>query len=219
MRSRLFSQPFNVTVTASSQRLLSSTEKRFGLLIGAPAGLGNDLQPQSILFPNASTGAVGTIGTYTVPAQSTAVIQSAIVGSHTGTGAGVALQINRGGTILNLIASTVAWAFQGPVSLLAGDIVTFSCYTAVASSTCDITLSLLVGPLTGRVTLGFRGPAVLDQGLTLHPGQDPLLLLADHIGQAIREDVSIIGAIAGVQIGGLEVLEVDCDCNPMMSLP
>ena len=41
---------------------------------------------------------------------------------------------------------------------------------------------LISAPQTNRITLGIRGPAVLDQGITIQAGSNPLLLSAAEWG-------------------------------------
>ena len=66
--------------------------------------------------------------------------------------------------------------------------------------------ALLIGaPLTNRVTLSFGGPAVLDQGITLYPLGQPLLLLFDYLGDALHEDVFAITTAGAQTVGFVDV--------------
>ena len=66
--------------------------------------------------------------------------------------------------------------------------------------------ALLIGsPLTNRVTLSYGGPAVLDQGITLYPTNQPLLLLFDYLGDAMHEDVFAITTGGAQTIGFVDV--------------
>jgi len=57
-------------------------------------------------------------------------------------------------------------------------------------------------PATNRFTLSIKGPAILDQGITIYPGQAPFYLTYERIGQAIREGIQAIssGAAQNVNI-------------------
>jgi hypothetical protein len=66
--------------------------------------------------------------------------------------------------------------------------------------------AIIIGaPLTNRVTLDFGKPAVLDNGITLYPGGPPFLLLYDHIGNAIREEIHAITTAGAQSIGVVDI--------------
>lgn len=64
---------------------------------------------------------------------------------------------------------------------------------------------IISAPLSGRITLGFRSPAALDQGITLYAGANPLYLSCEHVGHAIREDVYVIASSPGTWVGFIDV--------------
>jgi hypothetical protein len=53
---------------------------------------------------------------------------------------------------------------------------------------------IFVAPATNRYTVSFTGAAVLDQGLTIYPGQPPMNLDRDVYGDAFIEEVRAISA-------------------------
>ena len=66
--------------------------------------------------------------------------------------------------------------------------------------------ALVIGcPLTNRVTIDFGRPAVMDQGITLYPSGAPLILLYEHVGQAIREEIHAITTAGPMSIGVLDI--------------
>ena len=71
---------------------------------------------------------------------------------------------------------------------------------------------IISAPAANRLTLSFNGAAVDKAGVTLYAGNPPLVLDEEHIGQAIREEIRAIMAVAGETIGGLDIFEVACDC-------
>src|SRR5215475_3758701 len=62
------------------------------------------------------------------------------------------------------------------------------------------------GP-TNRYTISFAGTAVLDQGLTIYPGQTPFKLDIDDCGCFMTEPISAISAVADQVVYVLEILE------------
>lgn len=65
---------------------------------------------------------------------------------------------------------------------------------------------------TDDVTLAFGKPAVLHKGITLFAKGPPFVLLYDHIGQAIREEINAISATGVAVVGVLDIMEDDCPC-------
>jgi len=74
------------------------------------------------------------------------------------------------------------------------------------------TYLVISAPPANRITLGFAGPVVLDQGINLYAADPPFVLLYDHIGQAIREEIWAIASTASQSIGYLDIFEEDCPC-------
>lgn len=70
----------------------------------------------------------------------------------------------------------------------------------------DRRFSLIISaPASNRITLSFLGAAVLDEGITLHPGGPPLVLEWDTLGGSITASIQAIAAIAAQTIGVVEV--------------
>lgn len=218
LKSRLSRQQFNVSLTTSSQRLLSSNPKRHALIVSAPLTYEGASNTQSLLANAVNTAATGIKQSFTVPAGQVAILQGATAFLDGGTAPTVALQVVRSAATTTIFGGVAPQTFVGNVQLLAGDTVQWNVTAAGVGSTCDFSLSLLVSQPTGRATLGFQGAAILDQGITIHQGSQPLILLDDHVGQAITEDISVIASVSGIVIGGLDILEFDCPCSPMTSI-
>lgn len=64
---------------------------------------------------------------------------------------------------------------------------------------------VISAPRTNRVTINFAGPAVLDQGINIHPGTLPLILIEEDIGQALREEIHAITTGGPETLGILDV--------------
>lgn len=66
---------------------------------------------------------------------------------------------------------------------------------------------------TDDVTLSFGKAAVLHKGINLFKGGPPFVLLYDHVGQAIREEINAISATGAAVIGVVDIMEIDCGCS------
>jgi len=64
---------------------------------------------------------------------------------------------------------------------------------------------IVSAPLTNRFTLSLKSTAVIDEGLTLHPTQDPLLLTVEKHGDLVTRGWTAISS-SGTQ--GVAVIEV-----------
>lgn len=217
-RSRLFRQQFAISLTTASQRLLSSNPKRHALVISSPLTFEGASSTQSLLANAVNTAATGIKQSFTIPAGQVGILQGATAFLDGGTAPTVALQVVRGANTTTIAGGVAPQVFTGNVQLLAGDTVQWNVTAAGVGSTCDFSLSIQLSQPTGRITLGFNGPAVLDQGVTLNQGAAPFVLLYDHVGQALTEDISVIASVSGIVLGGLDILEIDCPCSPMTSI-
>lgn len=66
--------------------------------------------------------------------------------------------------------------------------------------------ALIVGPSNaGRVTFAPFATVSLDQGFTIQPQADPVVMTYEQYGEVVRRPWSIIGAVAGF-VGVVEVL-------------
>jgi hypothetical protein len=66
-------------------------------------------------------------------------------------------------------------------------------------------------PLTNRYTISMVNPAVLDVGITVYPGQWPVILSLQDVGDLTRRDWWAISAVAGQAVTYVETLST-CDC-------
>lgn len=62
-------------------------------------------------------------------------------------------------------------------------------------------------PPTNRLTISFGSLAVLDQGITLYPGQNPLQLWVKDFGRGLRQPIFAASAVADQTIVVTEILE------------
>jgi hypothetical protein len=204
-----------VPAGAVSFQIAGPNPSRYALVLSCPPASDNPEANSSVYVAQISTAAGGAKATYTVPAGVQAVLTSASFFQSAGV-AGVIclLQITRAANTTNIIQPTNSGSYVGAIPLSAGDTVTWFCTTAVAASTSDFTIGITQDNVLNRVTVGFnRQPVVLDQGVNLYAGQTPLILLYDHIGQAIREPIFGICSLAGQTISCIDVSEVLCECS------
>jgi hypothetical protein len=69
---------------------------------------------------------------------------------------------------------------------------------------------IICAPATGRLSLNFSGPAVLDSGITLHASTNPIILTHDDLGSMIGNDVRAIESGAGgVAIAFTEITRLE----------
>jgi hypothetical protein len=61
-------------------------------------------------------------------------------------------------------------------------------------------------PITNRYTVDFGQPAVLDQGFNMAPGVQPLRIMEEWYGQAIREEVTAISSVAAQFVAVLDIM-------------
>lgn len=194
-----------VSVGLSSVKLAGPNMKRKALLIGAPI-------PNSAPFANASaavaaadTSTGGVKLTYTVPAGRTATLTFASSSLVAGPAPTVTLQAILGGVTVTLAGGVVPQTFLDRVPLKAGDTVRWNVTVVQVASTTDFVLGIEEELPPVRVTLGFNGPAVLDQGITIYAGTLPLQLVDEFIGEGIREDVTAIASQAATNITVVDI--------------
>lgn len=141
------------------------------------------------------------MSSFTVPAGQQGTLQSATFFETTGTTVVCALQVVRAATTFNLIKGTANAVFTGPFPLQAGDVVQWNVTTAVAATFADFSIGVVLDQPSQRVTLDLFGKAIIDQGITLHPGSTPLYLWPGTVGDAITEEIRAV-ANAGTQTIG-----------------
>lgn len=64
---------------------------------------------------------------------------------------------------------------------------------------------ILVAPSTNRYTVSFNGTAVLDAGLTIYPGQAPVVIDRDTYGDWTFGEVRAISAVAPQPVTVIDV--------------
>lgn len=202
----LRSQTFTALGT-SDKTVLGPNPRRWALIISVSGPVGAQGKSDAAVAQAQSTAAAGIILTYTVPAGVTATLDVAGFVSDAVGGQVAGLYVNRVGGVGNILflQGTTQANFSGKLLLGPGDKVLWNVITPVAASTADFSLLLTLTPQSFRTTLSFIGPAIQDQGLTLYPGNKPIILLYDHIGQALREEIHAIAPQVGATI---EIIEI-----------
>lgn len=57
-----------------------------------------------------------------------------------------------------------------------------------------------------RYTVGFGQDPVLDQGLTIQVGANPVYLHVDTVGECITREIRVVASAAGGYCGGIEAM-------------
>lgn len=195
----------NVSVATSSTQLLGPNLNRFGIIVSAPVPAIGVIVSDGTMTKDADTSSIGAKSTYTVPAGVQAYLTSASAFSTAVGGQVSALQIVRGATTINITAVTTSGSWQGRIPLQAADVVRWNVTGAAALSTSDYLIAIERDRSGQRVTLSFGGPAVLDQGVNLYAGMDPLVLCYDQLGSALHEDVAAIGTPSAATVGIVDI--------------
>lgn len=193
-----------VTLSQSSKQLVGPNTRRKALIITAPSSPTDEANSTSTINGAVDTSTTGVKSNYTVPAGQLATLLGATFVETTGTGVVARVQVVRSGTTINLATFTTS-GYYGGFALLAGDVVQWNVTTAVGASVSDFTLSVAPEQLNGRVTISFIGPAVVDQGINLAPGGMPLVLSAEHYGDALQNEVYAIANAGSPTIGVVDI--------------
>lgn len=194
----------------------------FGTPIATTAGAGTVPATATVNAKGLDTSTTGQKLTYTCPAGVSALVQA--VGYRLVSGTAPTLDyrwIPNGGAIEfwpgTLVSGTI---LQLNHWLSPGDQAFLNVQAAGAGSTVDATISVVqysaggAGGTDNTVFLSLKTAAAVNQGMPLHPGADPILLLAEHIGQAIREEVRGIASNTPVVLTVWDIFEIGCECNP-----
>lgn len=177
------------SVAQSSVQIAGPNQRRWALIIGSPNANFTDVLNSSKTAQAVNTAGGGVKLSYTVPTGSQAQITAASFFETTGTGVVSALQYQpSGGAATNIAQFTTSGVFSTPFPLNSGDLIQWNVVTPIAASVSDFTLGITQTQGVGRVTIVTKIKAVQDQGQNLYPGQTPLLLLYDYLGNALRED-------------------------------
>ena len=204
--SRLFrSQGFVNIPNGTSKQLIGPNDKREALIISAPPGSITDQSPQSQSIFGADTSTAGTKLGFAIPVGFNAILQSATFVETAGTGVVAKFTVQYAAGETTIFQATTQGQFVGNISLTGGQVVRWDVVTAIAASTSDFTMNILVFAAGGRCTLSFGQPAVLDTGINLHPGPQPFILFYEDIGDAFREEVNAIMASGPQNIGFVDI--------------
>ena len=207
------------TIGTSAGQLAGSNPRRWAFWVSVNGATNETPVASTVIASLADTSTTGVKLSYTVPTGKVAIINSASKVNRTGTGIIAQLEIIVGGTTIRVFPVTNSDVYTGNITLKAGDSIQWNVTTAIAGSTNDFSISVSEYNLETRVSLSFSGTAVLDQGITVYSGSDPLLIMYDHIGQGFREDISAISNVAGVSVSIIDVFEVDCPCTEREGYP
>jgi hypothetical protein len=71
---------------------------------------------------------------------------------------------------------------------------------------------VISAPATNTAWVSFGRTASSTNGLPIYAGTGWQVLLYDHIGQALREQINIITPAGADEVGCLDIFEEDCPC-------
>lgn len=224
-RGKLWRNEIQVLVGTTNTKLLGPNPRRFAVMFGTPIGTagGGGIQPTNgtVSGHAISTAATGSVLTYNCPANTTALLNAAQYSLIGGTAPQLrTLYIPNGGSQQFLGPVMAAGTILQINSVLsAGDQVVLNCSAAGAGSTVDAQLfveqfpAAAGGGTDNTVFISTVGAATVNGGMPLHPGITPFVLLSEHIGQAIREDIFGIASNTAVTLTIWDIFEVDCPCQ------
>lgn len=194
-----------INPTTSDGPFMGSNGRRRMLIISCPAPVDTPYTSDNSLANNVSTATLGIKLTYTVPAGVQATLTSATVAADVGTGVVSNLQLVRGAQTYNLAQYTTQGQFLGNLPLQAGDVIQWFVLTPIAASSSDFTINVQRNVVPGYVSVSFKGPAVLGEGLNLYAGGTPVILLPEDVAQGVREEIRCIASIAGLSVAVVEL--------------
>lgn len=201
----IFRDQRRISVGTTDGLFMGSNPRRRMLIISCPVPTDQPVVADNTLVAAASTATTGVKATYTVPAGVQAELESATMFTDAVAGAIAALQIVRAAVTFNLVAYTSNGQFLGPVPLQAGDIVQWNVTTTAIAGTADFSINVRRNNVPSRVSISFIGPAVLDEGINLYAGNEPVVLLPEDVAQGVREEIRCIGSVAGLTVGVVEL--------------
>ena len=188
-------------VTTGVVPLLTANPNRIGCIISAPNQDYGAQLSQSQFVHLADTSITGTKISYTVPAGVSASLRSA--GQNVGGNVAVVSNVflTRAGVTYTLaqLSSTSSSTVEMP--LTAGDIVGISVSTVIPASVTDFWLGIIQTGSINRLMLSFNSTFATDQSINLYPGNRPLILWRDVVGDAITEDIYAHMATTQTTIG------------------
>src|SRR5271165_6523711 len=165
----------SIALAVSDKVLTGSHDRRWAVILGLSGPQSLNGVPTNVQNQNTSTATTGIKCTFQVPVGCNGTLKSASFFETTGTLVVAALQINPAGAggIATIAQYTTSGAWIGDIPLQSQDIISWNVTTAIASSVSDFRLNMISAAENYRATVSFKGVAVIDQGFTLYPGQDP----------------------------------------------
>ena len=224
-RVKLYRNENLVTVGTTDSKLLGSNPRRWGVIFGTPIGssVSGYVQPTdgTVSGHALDTTTTGNKLVYTCPANTTALVEGAVWVNLGGTAPSMRLVFTPNGGSSVFFGNPIAGGtvFNTGVAMSAGDTFAWNCSTIGAGSTIDAAISVLqyppasAGSTDNTVFISTDGPASVNGGMPLHPGNDPFMMTYEHIGQAIREEIRAIAANTPVTLTIWDIFEVDCPCS------
>lgn len=225
-RVKLWRNESVVTVGTTDTKLLGSNPRRWGVIFGTPVGSsggGSQLMTDGTVSAHGvDTSTAGVKLSYTCPANIMAEIRC--VGQVLQGGTAPTLRFfltPNGGTKTTILQPlTSGTPFNISLIMSTGDLATIEINTTGAGSTTDMFMSVMQwattaggGAADNTVFVSTDGPPAVNQGMPLHPGNDPFMMTYEHIGQAIREEIRAIATSTPVTLTIWDIFEVDCPCS------
>lgn len=206
----LFRDQRVVTVGTSDSVIAPGNNNRHALMIDCPpkqsvtggvtSANGHNVDCSAAAYVT-GTGGVGTGNLLTVNATATLTAGAAPT---------LSLTTLMGGNVVKLVTGQPPINFTAKIAPDVGATFFWHVDTGGAAATCDLTITIQVPVDESVVTLSFTGRAVANQGLNLYAGNNPVILIADVFGPAIREEIHAIGSAAGIVLG---ILDIFCPCG------
>lgn len=196
-----------VSVGTSDTKLLGPNPRRWAVIISSPVAFRELYTSKTVINRQVDTTTLGVKSSYVAPANTEARSVFRSVFNTAGTFGTVQLQLVRGGNTSVITSLTASGTQQGEIDLQPGDTIQWNQTVVSAAGIADFIISVMEQQAQGRITLSFQSAAVLDSGIDLYPGTQPLILLYDHVGQAIREEIRAIASLSAQTVSVLDIFE------------
>ena len=225
-RPKLWRDERQVAVGASDTKILGSNPRRIAVVFATPAGgasgAGQFIGSATIAQHNVDASTTVVKISYTVPANTAAVVDTFGYVLNAGTNPAIKAEYTpNGGTKLTLPPTITQNTFiQAGLAMAAGDVFDLNVTTAGPGALVDLFAGIRALPQStgggasdNTVFISLDGTATVNGGMSLHPGAPPFQLLYEHIGQALREEIRGIAASTPVTLTVWDIMEVDCPCQ------
>lgn len=183
-----------VSVGTSSTQLLGPNPRRKGVVIAVNGDLLGNQANATQVASVVDTSTTGIKQSITLPGTQSGLCNGASAFSVAVSGVVSRLQLVRSAVTYTVMSVSTSGTYVGSLPLSAGDTLQWNVTTAQPASTTDYTISIVRQTLSSRVTISVNSPAVLDQGINVVTGADPLVLWEELLGDAITEGLYAIGA-------------------------